>query len=56
MLIYSNATYMQVREGRVDDVHAVFRSIQKDPRNIGVAVTVVRFAHWDAAKVRRALP
>ena len=36
MLVYGNATYLQVLEGREADVHAVFDSICKDPRNTGV--------------------
>ena len=36
MLIYNNATYMQVLEGEPDDVHDIFASICRDPRNNGV--------------------
>jgi len=33
MLLYDNATYMQVLEGSADDVHDIYNSILKDPRN-----------------------
>ena len=36
LLLYNNAIYMQVLEGSTDDVHAIYDSIQKDPRNNGV--------------------
>lgn len=35
MLLYDNATYMQVLEGYEDDVHDIYKSILKDPRNSG---------------------
>lgn len=35
MLLYDNATYMQVLEGSVEDVHDIYDSILKDPRNTG---------------------
>lgn len=36
MLVYSNATYMQVLEGGYHAVHEVFDAISVDPRNTGV--------------------
>ena len=36
MLLYSNATYMQVLEGKKKDVHEIFEAICNDPRNTGV--------------------
>jgi len=36
MLIYDNATFMQVLEGDISDVHEIYESIRKDPRNTGV--------------------
>lgn len=33
MLLYDNATYMQVLEGTEEDVHDIYNSIVKDPRN-----------------------
>lgn len=36
LLVYGNATYLQVLEGSEADVHAVFDSICKDTRNTGV--------------------
>ncbi len=36
MLIYTNATYMQVLEGSRHDVHDIFDAICKDTRNNGV--------------------
>ena len=33
MLLYDNATYMQVLEGSEEDVHDIYHSILKDPRN-----------------------
>ena len=35
MLVYNNATYMQVLEGSKKDVHDIYDSILKDPRNNG---------------------
>lgn len=35
MLLYSNATYMQVLEGAEEDVHDIYSSILKDARNTG---------------------
>ena len=35
MLVYDNATYMQVLEGSKKDVHDIYNSIVKDPRNNG---------------------
>lgn len=35
MLLYDNATYLQVLEGSDEDVHAIYNSILKDPRNNG---------------------
>ena len=35
MLLYNNATYMQVLEGSVEDVHDIYDSILKDTRNTG---------------------
>lgn len=35
MLLYDKATYMQVLEGSEDDVHDIYKSILKDPRNSG---------------------
>jgi len=35
MLVYDNATYMQVLEGSEKDVHDIYNSILKDPRNNG---------------------
>jgi len=40
MLLYDNATYMQVLEGREKDVHDIYNSILKDPRNTGNVVLV----------------
>jgi hypothetical protein len=36
MLLYDNATYIQVLEGDAKDVHEIFASIKKDKRNTGV--------------------
>lgn len=36
MLIYSNATYMQVLEGETKDVHQLFEKIQQDTRHTGI--------------------
>lgn len=33
LLLYDNATYMQVLEGSAEDVHDIYSSILKDPRN-----------------------
>jgi len=41
MLLYDNATYMQVLEGSVEDVNDIYDSILKDPRNTG-NVTLVK--------------
>ena len=38
MLLYNNATYMQVLEGLEDDVNDIYNSILKDPRNTGNVV------------------
>ncbi|MCW8929166.1 MAG: BLUF domain-containing protein [Gammaproteobacteria bacterium] len=35
MLLYDNATYMQVLEGSKEDVHEIYNSILKDSRNNG---------------------
>lgn len=35
MLLYDNATYMQVLEGYEEDVRDIYNSILKDPRNNG---------------------
>lgn len=35
MLLYDNATYMQVLEGSEEDVHDIYHSILNDPRNTG---------------------
>lgn len=35
MLLYNNATYMQVLEGPEKDVHEIYESILKDSRNTG---------------------
>jgi len=36
MLLYDNATYMQVLEGNVSDVHEIYEAICNDSRNNGV--------------------
>lgn len=36
MLLYHNATYLQVLEGDSDDVHQIFNSIKHDTRNNGL--------------------
>lgn len=36
MLLYHNATYLQVLEGDSDDVHQIFNSIKRDTRNNGL--------------------
>lgn len=36
LLLYNNATYMQVLEGPTGDVHEIFEAICEDPRNNGV--------------------
>lgn len=36
MLLYDNATFMQVLEGSAEDVHDIYSSILKDPRNNGL--------------------
>ena len=41
MLLYDNATYMQVLEGSVEDVNDIYDSILKDSRNTG-NVTLVK--------------
>lgn len=33
MLLYNNATYIQVLEGSEEDVHDIYYAILKDPRN-----------------------
>jgi len=38
MLLYNNATYMQVLEGEEEDVHEIYNAILKDPRNNGNVV------------------
>ena len=40
MLLYDNATYMQVLEGSEEDVHDIYNSILKDPRNNGLVMLV----------------
>lgn len=40
MLLYDNATYLQVLEGNADDVHEIFEAICKDPRNTGIVKLV----------------
>ena len=35
MLLYDNATYIQVLEGAAEDVHNIYSSILKGPRNNG---------------------
>lgn len=40
MLLYDNATYIQVLEGEYDDVHRVLFSIKKDER-VGRLITLV---------------
>lgn len=40
LLLYGNATYMQVLEGEEKDVHEIFESIKIDPRNTGVVKLV----------------
>jgi len=40
MLLYDNATYMQVLEGDSTDVHDIYNSIMRDPRNFGNVVLV----------------
>lgn len=52
MLLYDNATYLQVLEGEADDVHEIFAAIRKDARNTGVvklleeAIDSRDFAGW----------
>ena len=52
MLLYSNATYMQVLEGSAEDVHQIFQSIQNDSRNTAVVklveeeITQRNFPDW----------
>ncbi|WP_281560553.1 BLUF domain-containing protein [Thalassomonas sp. RHCl1] len=36
LLLYGNATYMQVLEGEEKDVHEIYSAIKKDPRNNSV--------------------
>ncbi|WDE01308.1 BLUF domain-containing protein [Thalassomonas actiniarum] len=36
MLLYGNATYMQLLEGEEKDVHEIYGAIKKDPRNNSV--------------------
>ena len=40
MLLYDNATYMQVLEGSEEDVHDIYNSILDDPRNTGNVILV----------------
>lgn len=40
MLLYDNATYMQVLEGDLKDVHEIFEAICNDPRNTGIVKLV----------------
>ena len=40
MLLYGNATYMQVLEGDKKDVLEIYKSIQQDPRNMSVVTLV----------------
>ncbi|WP_281560554.1 BLUF domain-containing protein [Thalassomonas sp. RHCl1] len=40
MLLYANGTYMQVLEGDSRDVHDIYASIKKDPRNTNVLTLV----------------
>ncbi len=40
MLLYDNATYMQVLEGAPEDVHGVYASILKDERNTGNVILI----------------
>lgn len=40
MLLYDNATYMQVLEGNREDVYEIFASISRDPRNTGIVKLV----------------
>lgn len=35
LLLYHNATYIQVLEGEEKDVHEIYASIKKDKRNVG---------------------
>lgn len=52
MLIYHNATFMQALEGPQENVHQIFNSIKKDPRNTGIValleqdITAREFPHW----------
>lgn len=46
MLIYNNATYIQVLEGEPDDVHDIFASICRDPRNNGVVKLLDEDIAW----------
>lgn len=52
MLLYDNATYLQVLEGEPEYVHEIFSSIKKDPRNTGVVllaeetITQRSFPQW----------
>ncbi len=40
LLLYNNATYMQVLEGSTTDVHEIYGSICNDPRNNGIVKLV----------------
>ncbi|WDE03170.1 BLUF domain-containing protein [Thalassomonas viridans] len=40
MLLYGNATYMQVLKGEEKDVHEIYSAIKIDPRNNGVVTLV----------------
>lgn len=52
MLLYNNATYMQVLEGEKEDVHEIYDSILRDPRNNGNVTLVEKeisqrdFPNW----------
>lgn len=52
MLVYSNATYMQVLEGESHDVHEIFDAIRIDPRNNGIvkllaaSISQRNFPNW----------
>jgi len=40
LLIYHNATFMQVLEGSAEDVHDIYNSILRDSRNTGNVILV----------------
>ena len=52
MLIYNNATYMQVLEGPAKDVHNIYNSILQDNRNTGNVILLEEeiierdFSNW----------